>query len=452
MGKFGYRDSRPRCGFWVGIALLAALAPGARTEEHAPKVEHVAFRTRLIYAGKRAGWVELDRARELGFIEYRGRWLPGKLKRKLAVWERKDARVHGWQDAYKARSRHYRIETDIPHFSVELDIKPFLDELYKTYTDVFRRDFGLKGRGANNKEIKIYNGYPEYARLAKDGMPVVPRTNPGFIRNGKEIVVYYGETEPEIFYGTVFHEGAHQFVKNLLPGADLPLWLDEALAVYFEGCRYQRSTGKIFVGHLPPDRLEDAQEALRQVKPIAGVSLAETMFMHHGEANFTAREYALAWSFVYYLTHAEDGKHRKKFARFLKATNGAGRKPIATTFREAFGVSLEKMGVGWREYVLALQAEPSPRWLELEIAGELPDGVDLENGDRLWSLDGRPMQTVAAFEAAWPGTPPERGTTWTVVRRREDGSEHFVKTTVPAGASVAIQVPRHWRRKHSLVD
>jgi hypothetical protein len=383
-------------------------------------------------------------------IEYRGRLLPKRLQGRLERWERKDARVAGWEDRYKLRTRHYKVETSLPRFVAELEVKPFLDELYDTFSDVFRDDFGLRGRGANGKTVLVFHGYRDYADLAKEGQ-TVQRSNPGFIRNGRELVVFYEDTDPATFYGTMFHEGAHQFVKNLLPGAQLPLWLDEALAVYFEGCRYSRRTGKIEVGHLPPDRLHDAQEALRDAVAAEGESLPETLFMNVPPGRFHGREYALAWSFVYYLAHCENGKYRKGFARFIRATNGAGVRPVHEVFEQATGHRLEDLQEGWRAYVLGLEAEPSPRWVVLDVSGEAT-GVDLRTEDRVWSIGGARVTSYEAFDAAWTNRAGDGPVEFVVVRRAADGTDSFVRTTVPAGCPLTIEGERSRRGSHNLVD
>lgn len=414
---------------WVRILLVCGLLGVASAQEPAS----------LVFAGK-AGWVPPRKARELGFFEYEGRWLPKKLRRKIERWEKQDRRVQGWSDAYGARTRHYRVTTSLPRFVVELEVKPFLDELYRTYAGVFRRDFGLSGKGADKKSIRIYDGYRDYAMLAKGGNPPVPRENPGFILGGKELVVYYDETDPALFFGTVFHEGAHQFVKNLLPAADLPIWLDEALACYFEGCTYSRTTGKITVGHLPPARLRVAQQVLAETRPDP-----VRLFMGVPESEFRAREYALAWSFVYYLTHCENGKYKRKFARFLRAANGSGKRSITEQFRRA-GIPLDELQDGWREFVLGLEAEPEPVWILLELE-EPYEG--LRTGDKVWSIGGRRFDAQPDFEAFWQAYSAGETVEWVVVRRRGE-DDVFVRRTVTGKPRLTAM--RTLTRSHALAD
>jgi len=438
------------------LLALFCVAPAAAEPE---RVEAAAERPRdQVYAG-RLGWVSPERARRAGYFEHRGRWLPKRYERKLARWKRMDARVEDWRDRYKTRTRHYRIETTLPRATLEIDVKPFLDELYRTYRDVFRRDFGLSGRGANGKTIRIFHGYREYALLAKGPGILTPRTNPGFIRDGSELVVFYEETDPATFYNTVFDEGAHQFVKALRPGADLPLWLDEALATYFEGCRYSRAKGEIEVGHLPPHRLRKAQKALEKASPAGeahdGDTLPERLFMNVPKDRFHAVEYSLAWSFVYYLTHAEKGRYRRGFARFLKEMNGAGARPAAEVFRQATGRDLREVQKGWRDYVLALPCPEPPSWVRLRVE-DGPGELALQTEDLVWTIDGERVDGPADFERL-TAAPGDGAREWIVVRRVPTGHvtgwrPEFVHATVTPDAANRITNLGTRSRHHTLID
>jgi len=412
----------------------------------------------LVAAGTSDAREDTRRARErpANTFLYRGRVLPNKYKRKIATWERQDARMRGWSGAYKTKSRHYKIETNVPRFIVELEIKPFLDQLYKTYTTVFRQRFGLSGRGANGKLIRIYHGYEDYARLAKGGKPIVLRSNPGFIVNGDELVVFYEETCPEVFYGTMFHEGAHQFVQNLMPGADLPLWLDEALACMLESCVYSRREKTIDCGVLPPDRLHHAQIALKGAQAPPGVSLPEHLFMNRPKTHFRAQEYALAWSFVHFLTHCEDGRYRKKFARFLKAMNGAGQKPVRDVFKRSTGIELAEFETGWQNFVLSQPAAQSPVWIILDVSGDAT-GVDLRTDDRVVSIDGEAVGSFEDFERLWTNRPSADPAMFRVVRCTPgpDGMselQRFVDVTVTPTGPLEIEGRRSRTHGHSLKD
>jgi len=420
-------------------ALLLAGAALAQNRDHPG----------LVCAGRQ--WLTPAEAAAKGFFLHQGRWVPQALRPKLQAWEKDDAKApHFW----KLDSKHYRITTSLPRFRMHEEIVPFLDALFETYVQVFARDFGISGKTADKKFIRIYSGYAEYAAQAgRQGGGPPPRSTPGFIMGGSELVVYYEETDPALFYGTVFHEGAHQFFQAALPGAALPQWLDEALATYFEGCSWSRCDRKLRVEHLPPERVLFAREELRKAGPSA---TPETMFMRVTGNAFEARHYALSWSFIYYLTHAEGGKHRAGFFKFLQAMNGSGVRPVGDVFRRATGRTLEELSAGWRDWVLALKAGELPYWVLLEVTGADPR-VDLKSDDRVWSLDGVEVYDARTFEQLWSRRPKDRPVEVVVVRRESAPApagyqERFVTATIPPDARVELGVRASETRTAGLRD
>ena len=343
------------------------------------------------------GWVTPEEARARGYMLYMERWVPAKLRSQLRRWERHDARVDGYKDAYRVKSEHYRIKTNAPRMVVELEIKPFLDELYRTYVEVFRRDFGLRAKAADKNHIHIYWGFPSWRDEQGED-----RGMPGFYRPGGPLTVLYDPTDPDDFHNTVFHEGAHQFFAATLPGAELPTWLDEALATYFEGCTYSLSTKKITQNHVPPDRLEDALEVMHAARQSGRPSTPHELFMQYQGDDFDADHYALAWSYLHFLIHRDDGKHKKKFARFLAAMNGSGAKSVARVYREATRQVLGEIDRGWVQYVVDLQAPPCRYRHSLAPSRAGPD-EEIQDGDLLVMINGREIVDMDDLDRHWTG-------------------------------------------------
>ena len=397
-------------------------------------------------------WGTPAQAAERGMVRHGDRWFPKELDKDLKKWAKEDAKGLAWKDAYKARSKHYRIETNVPRHIVELEIKPFLDALFETYQRVFAEDFGLSGKAAGNKDIRIYHGFEDYSIHEPDGGKPRPRTNPGFIVNGSLLVVYYEETDPGVFYGTVFHEGAHQFFLSLLPGASPPMWLNEALATYFEGCTYSRATSTITPGFVPRERLLTAQVALRKNPERS----AQELFLEVPDERFKGLEYALAWSFVHYLVNRPGDESRARFARFVRATNGAGAKPAQEIFAEATGEDLLALLSGWREHVLALQAPDSIHWVVLIVTRAAPE-EDLRSRDLRGSLDGVEVVSVKQFAEVWGNRAKDRPLEVVVVRTEPNAKtgepeRRFVRMTLQPGSTLQLGVQGELERKGGLAD
>ena len=406
----------------------------------------------LVYLGDDK-WGTPAQATERGMIRYHDQWFDKSVEKDLKKWEREDAKDGlDWEHRYHTKSKYYRIETDVPRWRVELEIAPFLDALFETYQRVFAEDFGLSGKAVKNKDIRIYDGFQAYSTNEPDGNAPRPRTNPGFIVGGSTLVVYYDETDPGVFYSTVFHEGAHQFFLSLLPGADPPIWLNEALATYFEGCTYSRATRKITPGFVPYDRLVAAQSILKSGQSQS----AEELFLAVPRERFKGREYALAWSFVHYLIHRPGEDSREKFARFVRATNGSGAKPAAEVFREATGEDLGALLPGWSAHVLALSAPPSIHWVALVVAQAAAD-EDLRSRDLVWSFDGVEVFSIEQFRRLWKERPKDRAVELVVVRGEPDftsqeSTRRFVRVTLRPDSGIHLTPQGELERHGGLAD
>jgi hypothetical protein len=126
------------------------------------------------------------------------------------------------------------------------------------------------------------------------------------------------DDRPELLWHTIQHEGFHQFSCEVLGGGrqPLPIWLEEGLADYFG---YAQFTGEDLVpGVIPPDRLAMVQQMMisGRFRP-----MSKLMSISHLGWNSVADgvDYLEVWSIVHYLVHAEDGKYRPAFERYIKA-------------------------------------------------------------------------------------------------------------------------------------
>jgi len=406
----------------------------------------------LVSLGK-GEWGTPAKAKELGMVLYHDQWFPKELEKDLKKWDKEDAKKGlDWKDKYRTESEYYRIETNVPRWRVELEIKPFLDELFETHKRVIAEDFGISGKAAANKDIRIYNGFNDYSLNELDEGKPRPRNNPGFIRDGSVLVVYYDETDPGTFYMTCFHEGAHQFFLSLLAGATPPHWLNEALATYFEGCTYSRVTKKITPGFVPSERLSQAQTILKQ-NPDPDAS---KLFLDVPKERFQGLEYSIAWSFVYYLIHRPGDKSREHFASFVRELNGSGAKPAPEVFAKATKEDFNALIPGWRDFVLALPPPKQISWLSLMVDKAKSD-EDVRSKDLVWSFDGVDVFNVKQYMELWKNRPKDRLYDIVVVRCEPDpfsdkSTRRFVRVTIQPGSEIQVLPVGEFPRQEGLSD
>ncbi len=155
------------------------------------------------------------------------------------------------------------------------------------------------------------------------------------------------------------HEGFHQFAFNRL-GKDLPTWINEGLAQYFEDAIIVGE--KMTTGLASTRRLEQVQHALKSDTAIdfaqlVNLSPERWANILHNNPDRAALVYAQSWSIVFFLIHGENDKYQPAFARYLQKVS-AGR-DHQSAFNEVFGQnSLQPLAKRWTDF--ANQQKPDP--------------------------------------------------------------------------------------------
>lgn len=437
MRSISTRSSSSAFVFAIVAALALAPAIGAQNFDHPGEVW---------FDGR---WGKPAEAEAAGWFEYRDRWLPKSIEPKLRQWEKEDAKGLAWNRSYTLKTRHYQLRTNVPRFVAELELRPFLDALYAHFTVTFRERFGLEGKGANMKTVNVYAGYATYFAQTQR-----PRSNPGYIVGGAELHVLYEDADLGGFYQTMFHEGAHQFVAGLLPGATLPHWMNEALATHFEAFTWSRATQTIRELAAPPDRLELAKHQLARVAEAD----PEQLFMRLGQAEYNGFHYALGWSYLHFLLHVDAGRLGARFSALLKALNGSGAKPFEVVFRSIYKEDLAALASRWKPYVLELPQPERWQWVVLGVAN--PTAADVvQDDDLLVSVAGRNLRTAADFATAYSAAMAAAKPVPMVVARNKplpgmsgEFERVAVSVVVPIEQFQMLQVKRYETRSAGLAD
>jgi hypothetical protein len=115
------------------------------------------------------------------------------------------------------------------------------------------------------------------------------------------------------------HEGFHQFAFHHI-GRNLPQWVNEGLAQYFEDARIEGE--RMEMGRINQKRARRLEMAFRQenlmpLGKILSLSMRDWQRIVQESRDASARMYAQAWSMVYFLVHGEGGKYREPFKQYL---------------------------------------------------------------------------------------------------------------------------------------
>lgn len=190
---------------------------------------------------------------------------------------------------HSVRSEQFQVISD-----VELRKEhPLIQDLIQLREDVAKElQLPLEGRDV---VVYVFSDKARYQQYLDATYPGLPPRRAYFVGTPRELAVY-------TFWGTSIQEDLrHEFTHGLLHAQlkDVPLWLDEGLAEYFEIPRstpnavhrdYPRLLGTALSNGWQPDmtRLESLQDV----------------------AQMQRADYQEAWAWVHFLLHSSDDTHQ----------------------------------------------------------------------------------------------------------------------------------------------
>jgi hypothetical protein len=165
--------------------------------------------------------------------------------------------------------------------------------------------------------------------------------------SGGQINDLLSRPEAEQTVATIIHEATHQIAYNCglqVRFADIPLWVGEGLAVYFETPDLQSAKGWKTMGGVNQSRLQRFQEYL-PARPAGSLKMLLSEDKRIRDPATALDAYAEAWALNYYLIR----QHPKEYLAYLKLL--AEKQPMiwdepATRLQEfqgAFGQDLDRL-------------------------------------------------------------------------------------------------------------
>lgn len=190
---------------------------------------------------------------------------------------------------FKTESGPYAVYSN---FAIPAD-SPAIHSLQALENDI-ERNLGVRVQ-ADRPPIEVYilNDRESFNHFLKFYYPELPPRRAFFLAQGTQRVVftYLGDRLEE----DLRHEATHALL-NVAYG-DLPLWLDEGLAEYFEGPGGGRGVNREHLGRLPRDLSAGWKPDLARLEMLRTVG------------QMTPRDYRESWAWIHYLlTGSNAGK------------------------------------------------------------------------------------------------------------------------------------------------
>jgi hypothetical protein len=209
-----------------------------------------------------------------------------------------------WTDTRQAGSFVCRADFSLAAY------KDLLGELTGLQTDL-TRELGIPA-ASEAIEVYLFHDQATYARYLQRYLPGVPYRRALYVkgRGPGRVFAYRGDQ----FEIDLRHECTHALLHAGLP--EVPLWLDEGLAVYFQVPAKERAYDN---PHL---------DALRQDARRGTVPSLEALEKASGLADMRLAEYRGSWAWVHFMLHGPTAAHDELTA-YLAGLSGKS-PPVGT--------------------------------------------------------------------------------------------------------------------------
>lgn len=230
---------------------------------------------------------------------------------------------YGEVDGRRVSTAHYEIFTTL----TDQQLLTALPELMESAFAYFQRLAPpAKARSVDERmPVYLFRTREEWAtfttRFTGPRAPEFLRiTNGGYSERGVTVIKYVAH---QTTFPIMAHEAFHQYVHHYI-GTWMPAWLNEGLATYCEGQRWQGSRVKEFDPWHNPIRRNSLAEALARNELFA---LPDLLATNAGRVislstRAVSTYYAQLWGLILYLREGEGAKYAPSFHRMLAGLSG----------------------------------------------------------------------------------------------------------------------------------
>jgi hypothetical protein len=256
---------------------------------------------------------------------------------------------------FKLTTAHYEIYTTLRDQVLRDALPGFVEAAYENYARLIppsRADAGrmkvylLASRGQFEAFTRRFTG-----PRAKVFLQV---HNGGYSERGVSVIEYVAH---DITFPLFAHEGFHQYLYHYV-NARVPAWLNEGLAVYCEGQRWDAQGIKEFDPWFNPMRRNDLVAGLagNHLHPLRRLLETDAGRIIRGNDQSIASYYGQVWALMLFLQNGANGKYAPGFHRLLGSLSTPGPGPSAlrpgeSLFRSFISDDLDTVEREYLEFV-----------------------------------------------------------------------------------------------------
>jgi tetratricopeptide (TPR) repeat protein len=170
----------------------------------------------------------------------------------------------------------------------------------------------------------------------------------GYFQPGDDVnyITLSTEGENADTFGTIFHEYTHFMLDTSIGKANIPTWLNEGLAEYYQTYKIEDDQ-KITLGTVQSEHLDLLSQS--KLIPFKQFFEVDNYTLHANGHGARSVFYAQAWALIHYLIQGNGGNNAKNLDRFLNMS--LKEVPPETAFKQAFNSDYATMEKELRAYI-----------------------------------------------------------------------------------------------------
>lgn len=299
------------------------------------------------------------------------------------------ARVAAEPRAFQTEPREYHTEHYTIHSDLDSDLTLDLGRRMEAMYSQYSQRLAAFGDASNlpPMQVWLFRHQRDYLQLTGH---LIENSGGLFLPGRNLLAAFLDGQGREQLRRTLQHEAFHQFAYNAIC-RDLPVWLNEGLAQFFEEGLWNGDN--FTLGEVPPRRIRRLQADLR-----AGRFISFTTLLPMDDRRWAKRlsvdrelgaaQYNQSWAMVHFLVMARDSSGRYLYrARLVDLLRRLHDSDPADAFAEAFGTDVRGFQDRFLEYARGLRPTAEATLIEnQDVLADLL--VDLDRrGRRFEDMD-----------------------------------------------------------------
>ena len=231
----------------------------------------------------------------------------------------------------------------------EKDIRKAAERL-EQFREVFRQVFSKVNFNSPIPTtvvvFKSQAAYNPYKPIKADGK--IDKNIAGYFQSGDDVnyITLSVEGDASETYETIFHEYVHFLVRNNIGNSNVPPWLNEGLAEYYQTLTIENDQ-KATLGNLQSGHLALLQQ--NKLIPFDVFFNVDNYSLHQQSDDGVGLFYAQSWALMHYLMQGNNGARNPQLLKFLDLLM-SGKTP-RESFSSAFETDYATMEKELKKYV-----------------------------------------------------------------------------------------------------